>query len=62
VSVKAALIIAWACLIAGAAIASESQRLCDIDTQAKSLQLQNELRLHQENSDVLIVTEVYVTS
>tara|TARA_R110002096_G_scaffold154_22_gene941 strand:- start:29433 stop:29636 length:204 start_codon:yes stop_codon:yes gene_type:complete len=28
VSVKSLLVVAWACLIAGAAVASESQRLC----------------------------------
>lgn len=52
-SVKAALVILWACLIAGAAIASESQRLCA---------LYDEHQLHEEKSDVLIVTEFDVTN
>ena len=61
-SVKAVLVVIWACLIAGAAIASESHRLCDLHTHAESLRLQDELQLHEEKSDVLIVTEVYVTN
>jgi hypothetical protein len=62
VSVKAALVVIWACLIAGAAIASESHRLCVLHTHVELLQLQDEHRLHEEKSDVLIVAEVDVTN
>ena len=61
-SVKAVLVVTWACLIAGAAVASESQRLCTLHTRAELLRLQDEHRLHEEKSDVLIVTEVDVTN
>jgi len=62
VSVKAALVVIWACLIAGAAVASESQRLCALQTHAELLQLQDEHQLHEEKSTVLIVAEVNVTN
>ena len=61
-SVKAALVVLWACLIAGAAIASESQRLCALHTHTELLRLHEELQLHEEKSDVLIVAEVDVTN
>jgi hypothetical protein len=62
VSVKAALVVLWACLIAGAAVASESQRLCALHTHAEMLRLHHEYQLHKEKSDVLIVAEVDVTN
>jgi hypothetical protein len=62
VSVKAALVVIWACLIAGAAIASESHRLCVLHTHVELLPLQDEHRLHEEKFDVLIVAEVDVTN
>jgi len=62
VSVKDVLVVIWACLIAGAAVASESQRLCTLHTRAELLRLQDELQLHEEKSDVLIVAEVDVTN
>ena len=61
-SVKAALVVIWACLIAGAAVASENHRLCAMHTHAELLRLQDEHRLHEEKSDVLIVAEVDVTN
>jgi hypothetical protein len=62
VSVKAVIVVIWACLIAGAAVASESQRLCTLHTRAELLRLQDQLQLHEEKSDVLIVAEVDVTN
>jgi len=62
VSVKAALVVLWACLIAGAAIASESHRLCALHTHAELLRLHDEQRLHEEKSDVLSVAEFDVTN
>ena len=62
VSVKAALVVLWACLIAGAAVASESHRICTLKTHAEMLRLHDELQLHQEKSDVLIVAELDVTN
>ena len=61
-SVKAALVVLWACLIAGAAVASESHRICTLKTHAEMIRLHDELQLHQEKSDVLIVAELDVTN
>ena len=61
-SVKAALVVLWACLIAGAAVASESQRLCALDAHAEQLRLHPELHLHEDKSGVLIVAEFDVTN
>ena len=61
-SIKAALVVLWACLIAGAAVASESQRLCDLHAQTEMLRLHHELQLHKDESHVLIVAEVDVTN
>ena len=61
-SVKAALVVLWACLIAGAAVASESHRICMLKTDAELLRLHHEHQLHEEKSDVLIVAEVDVTN
>ena len=54
-SVKAALVVLWACLIAGAAIASESHRLCALNTHAELLRLHDEHRLHEEKSNVRVL-------
>jgi len=62
VSVKAVLVVIWACLILGAAVASENQRLCTLHARAELLRLQDEHQLHEEKSDVLIVAEVDVTN
>jgi len=62
VSGKAALVVLWACLIAGAAVASESHRICTLKTDAELLRLHDEHQLHEEKSDVLIVAEVDVTN
>jgi hypothetical protein len=62
VSVKAALVILWACLIAGAAVASENHRLCALHTHTELERLHQELQLHEEEIKVLIVAEVDVTN
>jgi len=62
VSVKASLAILWACLIAGAAVASENQRLCNLHAHTELLRLHHELQLHVDKSNVLIVAEVDVTN
>ena len=46
-SVKAVLVILWAFLIAGAAVASENHRLCVLDEHAKLQQI-HEAHRHQE--------------
>ena len=61
-SVKAALVVLWACLIAGAAVASESHRLCVAYTHAEMIRLHEDLQLHEEETDVLIVAEFDVTN
>ncbi len=61
-SVKAALVILWACLIAGAAVASENHRLCALHTHTELERLHQELQLHEEEIEVLIVAEVDVTN
>jgi len=60
VSLKAILVILWACLIAGAAVASENYRLCEQHTQAESKRLQEFLQLHEDEATV--ITEFDVTS
>jgi len=60
VSLKAPLVIFWACLIAGAAVASENYRLCELHTQAESKRLQEFLQLHEDGASV--ITEFDVTS
>jgi hypothetical protein len=62
VSVKAALVVLWACLIAGAAIASESHRLCVLHTHTEMNRLHEEPQLLEEETDVLVVAEVDVTN
>ena len=61
-SAKAALVVLWACLIAGAAIASENHRICTLKTHAELLRLHDEHQLHEETSDVLVGAEVDVTN
>ena len=61
-SVKAALVVLWACLIAGAAIASESHRLCILHTHTEMNRLHEDLHLPEEKTDVLVVAEVDVTN
>ena len=62
VSVKAALVVLWACLIAGAAIASENHRLCALHAHSELERLHEELQLPEAESDVLVVAEVDVTN
>lgn len=61
-SVKAAIVVLWACLIAGAAVASESHRLCVLHSHAEMNQLHEKLQEPEEKPDVLIVAEVDVTN
>lgn len=49
-SLKAVLVVFWACLIAGAAIASENYRLCDAKMQADSKRLHVYLKLHEDEA------------
>jgi hypothetical protein len=60
VSLKAPLIIFWACLLAGAAVASENYRMCDLEAQAESKRLHEYLQLHED--DALNISEFDVTS
>ena len=59
-SLKAMLVILWACLIAGAAVASENYRLCKQHTQADAKRLQEFLQLHED--EAIAITEFDVTS
>ncbi|NQV87163.1 MAG: hypothetical protein HQ492_08810 [Woeseiaceae bacterium] len=59
-SLKAPLVVLWACLIAGAAVASESYRLCDEHTQLELMELHEDLQVPDEIA--LIVTEYDVTN
>ena len=59
-SLKAPLVILWACLIAGAAVASENYRLCELHNQPESKRLQEFLQLHED--DASDMTEFDVTS
>lgn len=59
-SLKALLVILWACLIAGAAVASENQRLCELHTAAESKRLHEFLQLHED--DAIVITGFDVTS
>ena len=61
-SVKAALVVLWACLIAGAAFASESHRLCTLHAHAELKRLHEDLQLPKEDIEVLIIAEVDVTN
>ncbi|MCH8248233.1 MAG: hypothetical protein IH913_01360 [Proteobacteria bacterium] len=62
VSLKAALTVVWACLIAGAAVASESHRLCVKNHQIELQRLHEDLPLHEEEFELLIVARVDVTN
>ena len=62
VSLKAALTVVWACLIAGAAVASESHRLCVKTHQIELQRLHEDLPLHEEEFELLIVARVDVTN
>lgn len=60
-SVKAALVVLWACLIAGAAFASENYRLCTLPAHTELKRLHEDLQLPKEDIEVLVVAEVDVT-
>ena len=61
-SLKAVLVVLWVCLVAGAAIASENQRLCAENTLTESKRLHEYLQMHEDEVDVLIVAKVDVTN
>ena len=61
-SLKAPIIIVWASLIATAAVASESQRLCELHAHAELTRLHEKLHLHEDDVDVIVVAEVDVTN
>jgi hypothetical protein len=62
VSLKSILVVLWACLIAGAAVASERERLCMLQTHANLQRSHDFHRLHQDEYELLIVSEVDVTN
>jgi hypothetical protein len=62
VSLKAIIVVVWACLIAGAAIASENHRLCVEHHQTELIRLHQDLQLNEEEFEVLIVARVDVTN
>ena len=62
VSVKAALAILWACLIAGAAVASESQRRCELHAHMESHGIHEEITNVENDSGVSTIAEVDVTN
>ena len=61
-SLKSTLIILWGFLIAGAAVASENQRLCDLHAHTEIERLHEYLQLHDDEFKLLIVAEVDVTN
>lgn len=61
-SIKAALVVLWACLIAGAAVASENHRLCTQHADTEFDRLHKEVLVVEEETDVLITVEVDVTN
>jgi hypothetical protein len=61
VSIKAALVVLWACLIAGAAFASENYRLCTLHAHTELQRLHEDLQLPNEDVEVLVIAEVDVT-
>lgn len=61
-SLKAILTVCWACLIAGAAIASENHRICVANTHTKLLQPHNDLRESQHEFELRLIKRVDVTN
>lgn len=66
-SVKSLLVVAWACLVAGAAVASESQRLCLEHAQTEFERLHDDLQpdtseMTAAEETVLIIAQVDVTN
>ena len=61
-SLKAPLVVLWACLMASAAIASESQRLCALHAQTEMTRLHEMLQIHEKEVAVLVVAQVDVTN
>ena len=64
VSLKSVLVVMWVCLIAGAAVASESHRLCVENNTIETQQLHERLQLHEDDIEirVLVLAEFDVTS
>ncbi len=61
-SLKAPLVILWAVLIAGTTVASESQRLCDLETHTELLRSDEDLIAYNDEVEVLIAEEVSETN
>ncbi len=61
-SLKAPLVILWAVLIAGTTVASESHRLCDLETQTELLRSDEDLIAYNDEVEVLIAEEVSETN
>ena len=61
-SLKSTLVILWGILIAGAAVASENQRLCDLHAHTEIERLHKYLQLHEDEVEWLIVSQVDVTN
>ncbi len=66
-SVKAALVVLWACLIASAAVASENLRLCSEHAHTELLRSHddsqlNDNEIHDIEIAMLMVPEVDVTN
>ena len=62
VSIKSILVVLWACIVAGAAVASENHRLCAENVDTRVERLHEYLQLHEEEVAVLIVASVDVTN
>jgi hypothetical protein len=62
VSLKAPLVILWAVLIAGTTVASESHRLCELETQTELLRSDEDLKAHSDKVEVLITKDVSETN
>jgi hypothetical protein len=62
VSLKAPLVVLWAVLIAGTTVASESHRLCDLETHTELRRSHEDLKAHNDEDEVLITEEVSETN
>jgi hypothetical protein len=62
VSLKAPLVVLWAVLIAGTTVASESHRLCDLETHTELRRSHEDLKAHSDEVEVLITEEVSETN
>ncbi len=61
-SLKSILVVLWVCLVAGAAVASESHRLCVENANTQIERLHEYLQLHENETEVLVIAKVDVTN